>query len=108
VFILATYVPRLENFLKNIHFSNMAEEFYCMIFSNFFLTFKDEIYSEIQGFFSDTKARSLKLAFYPKIHKALPSPKSSNKGQKRKKNTSKFVPNKRQRKKKKFLYFVLF
>jgi hypothetical protein len=69
-----------------------------MIFCNFFLTFKNEICLEIQGFFSDTKAKSLKLAFYPKIPKASPSPKSSNKRQKRKKNTSKFVPNKRQRK----------
>jgi hypothetical protein len=53
---------------------------------------------EIQGFFSDTLAEALKLAFYPKIPKASLFPKTSNKVQKRKKNTSKFVPNKRQRK----------
>jgi hypothetical protein len=37
------------------------------------------------GIFPDTKTESLKLAFYPKIPKASLFPKSSNKGQKRKK-----------------------
>jgi hypothetical protein len=46
----------------------MAEEFNGMIFS-LFLTLKDEICLEIQGFFSDIKAEALKLAFYPKIPK---------------------------------------
>jgi hypothetical protein len=43
---VAAYVPCLYDFLKNIHFLNVAEEFYRIIFSNFFLTFKDEICSK--------------------------------------------------------------
>jgi hypothetical protein len=61
-------------------------------------------------FFSDTKAKSLKLAFYPKIPKASPSPKSSNKEQKRKKIQANLYQTRGKKKKinKIFLYFVLF
>jgi hypothetical protein len=62
------------------------------------LNIPDEICSEIQGFFSDTKADSLKLAFQPKIPSKVGSATSSQQGHKRKRSsTSKQTPNKKQK-----------